>query len=314
MSSLRIVFAGTPHFGIPCLDAIADSPHTLVAVYTQPDRPAGRGRHVQASAVKCWAQTHGTPVYQPLHFKETTTVDELKALEADVMVVIAYGLILPTSVLNTPRFGCINVHASLLPRWRGASPIQQAILQGDQETGVTIMQMDKGMDTGDALTSVNIPIQPNDTAESLHNSLAQIACEPLIQTLNALGKDSLKPIKQIDNLATYAPKIKKEDAVIDWTQSAQSISQQIRAFYPWPIAYTHINDQIIRIHEASVVTTPHKESPGTILSVDKTGMLVSTGLNALQIKVIQFPGGKPITIRDYLNGKHQVLCASANFS
>lgn len=314
MSGLRIVFAGTPHFGIPCLEAIANSAHTLVAIYTQPDRPAGRGRHLQASAVKRWAETHGIPVYQPLHFKEVATIEELKALTPDVMVVIAYGLILPTTVLNTPRFGCINVHASLLPRWRGASPIQQAILQGDQETGVTIMQMDRGMDTGDSLAYASLPIQANDTAETLHNGLAQIACEPLIQTLNALGKNTLKPIKQTDDLATYAPKIKKEDALIDWTQSAQRISQQIRAFFPWPIAYTQINNEIIRIHEANVIVNTRQERPGTILSLDKTGMIVSTGLNALQITTIQLPGGKPMSIRDYLNGQRQGLSVSANFS
>lgn len=314
MSGLRIVFAGTPPFGLACLDEISQSSHRLIGIYTQPDRPAGRGQKLLPSAIKLWAEQHQIPVYQPTHFKDENSISELKRLAPDVMVVIAYGLILPTRVLNIPRFGCINVHASLLPRWRGASPIQQAILHGDKETGITIMQMDQGMDTGDTLAFQSTPISQHDTAESLHDRLAQLACTPLMMVLDSIEKQTLMPQKQCDALATYAPKIKKEDALIDWTQSAQHIEQHIRAFSPWPIAYTHINTTIIRIYDAEVVLSQTEAEPGVILSADKSGILVAAGANALRIKKIQFPGGKPISIQDYLNGHRQELQMRSKFS
>jgi methionyl-tRNA formyltransferase len=307
MNSLNIVFAGTPAFTLPCLNAIARSNHHIKAVYTQPDRPAGRGRALQASPVKTWAEKHQLPVYQPVNFKDSSTVNELAALAPDIMVVIAYGLILPQAVLDTPRLGCVNVHASLLPRWRGASPIQQAILHGDQESGVTIMQMDAGMDTGDMLTRVHCPVHPHDTAQDLHDRLAEIAAEPLLQTLNLLAAGKAQPIVQDNLLATAAPKIKKEEAVIDWNKPAIETDQQIRAFNPWPIASTHCGEEVLRIHQAKVVEQTSTAKPGTILAMGKQGMLVATGKAGLLVEKIQFAGGKVLTVSDWLNsGKNQL--------
>lgn len=314
MSGLRLIFAGTPDFGIPCLEALANSKHTLAAIYTQPDRPAGRGRQLQTSAVKQWAQSQQIPVHQPLNFKDESDVKTLASIKADVMVVIAYGLILPISVLNSPRLGCINVHASLLPRWRGASPIQHAILHGDEIIGISVMQMDRGMDTGDVLNQVDTQIKPDDTAQTLHDRLAHLACEPLIATLDNIVMGEIHREKQSSDLATYAPKIKKEHAVINWYQPAQHIHQQIRAFNPWPIAFTQIGDQVIRVHEASVVAESSTKQPGCILSLDKSGMLVSTSSGALQIKTIQLAGGKVLSIADYLNSNRLKLHVNALFT
>lgn len=307
MSGLRIVFAGTPAFTLPCLDALARSKHTIAAVYTQPDRPAGRGRALQASAVKAWAKANEYPVYQPLNFKDSQTVAELAALKPDVLVVIAYGLILPRAVLDIPRLGCINVHASLLPHWRGASPIQHAILHGDKQTGVTIMQMDVGMDTGDMLTQVTCPIHSTDTTTELHDRLAALAAEPLLATLDSLSNGTAQPIKQDDSCATYAPKINKDAGIINWHKPAIEIDQQIRAFNPWPTAYTHVNNDVLRIHQAKVVNHETHHTPGTILALDKKGMLIATGEQALLVERIQFPGAKAMSVSDWLNAKRSQL-------
>jgi methionyl-tRNA formyltransferase len=305
MTSLNIVFAGTPAFTLPCLNALAASRHSLRAIYTQPDRPAGRGRSLQASAVKTWANTMGYPVYQPLHFKEEASIADLIALQPDILVVIAYGLILPQRILDIPRLGCINVHASLLPRWRGASPIQQAIRHGDTITGITIMQMDAGMDTGAILHQVSCPIFSDDTTDRLHDRLANIAATPLLETLDSIAKGTAKPKPQDDTLATFAPKIKKDDATIQWHHSALSINQSIRAFYPSPIAHTCVFNEVIRIHQASVVPYVHEQPPGTVLAIDKQGLLVATGQDALLIEHVQFSGGKVISMSDCLNsGRH----------
>ena len=301
MKPLNIVFAGTPAFTLPCLDALIASQHHLQAVYTQPDRPAGRGRALQASAVKTWAQVHQLPVYQPLNFKDSQAIAELAALAPDILVVIAYGLILPQAVLDIPRLGCINVHASLLPRWRGASPIQQAILHGDHETGITIMQLDAGMDTGDMLTRISCPIFSDDTAERLHDRLADLAATPLLNTLDLLASGKAKPEQQDNALATHAPKIKKEDAEINWHKPALEIDRQIRAFNPWPVTWTQVDDQILRIHQARVIEKTSAHLPGTIISMSKQGMLVATGENALLVETIQFSGGKAISVADWLN-------------
>lgn len=300
-SPLNIVFAGTPAFGILCLDAIASSEHTLSAIYTQPDRPAGRGRQVQMSDVKAWALEHQIPVYQPLNFKTQESIDTFAALKPDVMVVIAYGLILPKAILEIPRFGCVNVHASLLPRWRGASPIQHALLHGDKQTGVTIMQMDEGMDTGDMLAIESCTIQAHQTSQNLHDELAQLAVAPLLKTLDALTTQSVLPQKQDGSLATYAPKIKKEQAKINWSLSAADIDQLIRAYYPWPIAFTHANDQLIRIHFAKPLAKKHTYAPGTIISIDKTGILVASLCDCILIEKLQFPGGKVLSVAQWLN-------------
>jgi len=307
MSGLNIVFAGTPAFGIPCMNALHQSHHNLVAVYSQPDRPAGRGRKLQASAVKEWAIRHEVAVYQPVNFKNPESVAALAALKPDVLIVIAYGLILPRTVLDIPRLGCINVHASLLPRWRGASPIQHAILHGDETSGVTIMQMDVGMDTGAMLAKVECSITSYDTAGSLHDKLAVLSAEPLLATLEQLAVGNIRPETQNSELATYAGKINKEDACINWQESAVAIHRTIRAFNPWPIAYTPLGDEVLRIHQAQVVVTDCPQAPGTIISIDKKGLLVATGQNALMIEKIQFPGGKAISVADWLNtGKTQL--------
>ncbi|KTC76761.1 methionyl-tRNA formyltransferase [Legionella brunensis] len=304
---MNIVFAGTPEFTLPCLHALADSSHHLLAVYTQPDRPAGRGRKLQPSAVKNWANTQQIPVYQPANFRSEEAVAELAALKPDLMIVIAYGLILPRKVLSIPKLGCINVHASLLPRWRGASPIQHAILHGDKETGVTIMQMDVGMDTGDKLAEVRCPILPDDTAGSLHDRLAELAVKPLLATVDALTLGQAKPTAQDNSQATYANKINKEDAVINWYRTAYEINNQIRAYNPWPIAYTMLGEETLRIHRAHIIEVGASELPGTILSLDKKGMLVATGQQALMVEYIQFPGSKVMKVADWLNANRSQL-------
>lgn len=308
MNQLRLVFAGTPEFTLPCLNAIANTNHQLLAVYTQPDRPAGRGRKLQPSAVKTWAISHQIPVYQPLNFKQEETVEALQALQPDILVVIAYGLILPRSVLAIPRLGCINVHASLLPSWRGASPIQHAILHGDSESGVTIMQMDVGMDTGDILAQLKCPIYTEDTAGTLHDRLANLAVEPLLTTLDALAAGKVERTAQNHEIATYAGKIEKQNALINWQQTAVEIDRQIRAFNPWPIAFTLLGNEPLRIHRAHVVAMSHKEAqPGTILAIDKHGMLVATRDQAIMVEVIQFPGGKVMAVADWLNAGRSQL-------
>lgn len=307
MTPLNIIFAGTPEFGLPCLEAISQSSHNLMAVYTQPDRPAGRGRKLHASTIKEWAVAHDVPVYQPLNFKTQEAVDELAALKPDLMIVIAYGLILPRQVLNIPHLGCVNVHASLLPRWRGASPIQQVVLHGDAQTGVTIMQMDVGLDTGPMLAKAICDIRATDTAGSLHDKLAVISAKPLLDTIDLLAQGLAKSQVQDDALATYAKKINKEDGCINWHHPAAIIDQQIRAFNPWPIAYTSLNDEPLRIHEASPIELTADAAPGTVLSLDKKGMLVATASGGLLIKKIQFPSAKAVSIADWLNsGKTQL--------
>jgi methionyl-tRNA formyltransferase len=307
MSGLSIVFAGTPQFGLPCLNALLQSRHRLKAIYTQPDRPSGRGRKLQASAVKEWALQHHLTVYQPLNFKSLESIAELQALKPDVMVVIAYGLILPRSVLDIPRLGCINVHASLLPRWRGASPIQHAILSGDEKSGVTLMQMDVGMDTGDMLYKVEYPLKLGETAGSLHDELAQLSVKPLLTILDAIETNTVKPEVQKNDLATYAGKINKEDAHIDWHRPALDIDRSIRAYNPWPIAYTLVGTEILRIHKASVIQLESSEVPGSIINIDKRGILVATGFEGLLIETIQFPGAKAMSVKDWLNSGKTVL-------
>lgn len=307
MNSLNIVFAGTPEFGLPCLEALHQSPHTLSAIYTQPDRPAGRGRKVQASAVKQWALAHQLPVYQPLNFKTTQALTELADLKPDLMIVIAYGLILPQAVLDIPRLGCINVHASILPRWRGASPIHQAVLAGDKQSGVTIMQMDAGMDTGNMLCTATCPISESDTTGSVHDRLATLAAQPLLATLDQIVQGQSHPEVQNNAEATYAGKISKEEALLNWQERAVKLDRQIRAFNPWPIAYTRLGEEVLRLHQAQWVDQSCTQAPGTIIKLDKKGMLVATGDKSLLVTKIQFAGAKAITVADWLNsGKTQL--------
>lgn len=311
MKGLRVIFAGTPGFGLPCLEALFASKHNLLAVYTQPDRPAGRGRKLQSSVIKSWAESQRVPVHQPTHFRDPEQVASLAALKPDMLVVIAYGLILPRAVLDIPRFGCINVHASLLPRWRGASPIVQAIKHGDTQTGVTIMQMEEGLDTGPMLERVPCPIYPHDTAHILHDRLAQLAVAPLLAILDKFTQGGLAGEKQDDNLATYAPKIHKSEAVIDWQNPACVIDRQIRAFNPWPVAFTHVDNTPLRIYHAVVIEeTGTGTLPGTILALDKKGMLIATGQGSLLVTRIQFPGGKPLSVAEWLNAKSKLLAVN----
>ena len=307
MTPLRIVFAGTPEFGLPCLEALHSPAHELIALYTQPDRPAGRGQRMHYSAIKTWGLAHHLPLYQPINFKSPETVAELAALAPDLIVVIAYGLILPKSVLVIPRLGCVNVHASLLPRWRGASPIQQALLTGDNETGVTIMQMDVGMDTGDCFLQSICRIESTDTSASLHQRLSVLAPEPLLRTIDALAKGEARPVQQTEEGVTYAPKIQKQDAAIQWDQPASVLDRHIRGYSPWPVAYTQIDSINIRIYQAHPIEQISDHPPGTILDINPKGLLVNTGHGVLCITCLQFPGGKPITLSDYINARRQEL-------
>lgn len=304
---MNIVFAGTPHFTLPCLNALASSKHQLTAIYTQPDRPAGRGHKLQPSPVKVWAETHGIPVYQPLNFKTQESINTLAALAPDIMIVIAYGLILPRTILTIPRYGCVNVHASLLPLWRGASPIQQAILHHNASSGITLMQMDEGMDTGAILATASCSIDSQDTAGTLHDKLAELSPPLLLTLLDDLASGHVTPKAQDSQLASYAPKIKKEDAAIRWQQPASAIDCQVRAFNPWPIAYTHANDVTVRVHKARILNQASDEKPGTIMNIDKEGIQVATGQHTLLIEQLQFAGGKAMSVSDWLNAKHRQL-------
>jgi methionyl-tRNA formyltransferase len=303
---LKIIFAGTPAFAASSLQALLDSEHEVVAVYTQPDRPAGRGRKLTASPVKALALEHGLPVLQPVSLRDEAAQQTLADFQADVMVVVAYGLILPEPVLNAPRLGCINVHASLLPRWRGAAPIQRAILAGDEQTGVTIMQMDVGLDTGDMLHKVVCPIEASDTAETLHDKLAILGAKALCETLLMLAEGFTKPEKQNDAHSNYAKKLQKAEAQIDWTQSAQALSRTVRAFNPWPVAYTPYDGKNLRIWFAQAVNEATDKPPGTVLAESREGVDVATGEGVLRIQQLQLPGGKALDAGQFLNA-HSLL-------
>jgi len=299
---LRIIYAGTPEFAAAALQAILDGGHQVVAVYTQPDRPAGRGRKLTASPVKQLALQHGVPVEQPPSLKDDEAQRVLAAYQADVMVVAAYGLILPRAVLSIPRYGCLNIHASLLPRWRGAAPIQRAIVAGDEETGITIMQMDAGLDTGDMLLKVHCPIAADDTGGSLHDKLAAMGAQAILTVLQQMADGELTGEKQDDSQACYAHKLTKAEACIDWSQSAQHISRQIAAFNPWPVAYTEFDSKVLRLWRANVLESAHSDkAPGTVLVEDANGIQVVTGDGVLNISCLQLPGKKPQDVKDFLN-------------
>jgi methionyl-tRNA formyltransferase len=272
-------------------------------VYTQPDRPAGRGQKLTPSPVKQLAEKMGLPIYQPASLKFASEQAIIRDFNADLMVVVAYGLILPVEVLNAPKYGCINIHASLLPRWRGAAPIQRAILAGDQQTGITIMQMDKGLDTGSMLYQVKCDILPADTSESLHDRLAELGSKALLQTLDQL--DNLNPQVQDNQFATYATKISKEEAELDWTQTAYELDRKIRAFHPSPIAFTYLENEALRIWEAGVLNTPSDKIPGEILNISPHGIEVATGNGVLELHQLQLPGGKVLTAAQMLNSRSQ---------
>lgn len=304
---LKIIFAGTPEFGLPCLEALYRENVELQAVYTQPDKPAGRGRKLQISAIKKWGIAHNIPVLQPHNFKQPADIQKLRDLQPDVMVVIAYGLILPKVILDIPKYGCVNVHASILPRWRGASPIQHAILNGDDETGVSIMQMDIGMDTGDYYQIATTKIEKTDDTQQLHDKLAKLAVIPLLNTLRNIANNP-KTTQQNNEQATYAPKILKKDAQINWQQPASKIANLVRAFNPWPLAFTTTSTTRLQIIAAHEISLQHNEPVGKILKISKNGILVSADNHtALNITVIKLPGGKSLSVADYINSNNQLI-------
>lgn len=303
---MRVIFAGTPEFSVNVLEALITAGHEICAVYTQPDRPKGRGRKLAFSAVKEAALSHDLPIFQPKSLKDEEEQSQLAALNADVMVVVAYGLILPKAVLDTPKLGCLNVHASLLPKYRGASPIQAAILNGDNESGVTIMQMDVGLDTGDMILKKTCPIGENDTVQMLHDTLAVLGGEGIVETLAAIETDRAVFEKQDDELANYAGKITKDDARIDWQQSCEVIHNQVRAYHGWPVSHTTLNDQVTRIWQTEKMSSGSGK-PGEILEVGKDSLIITCGDGALSIKKIQLPNSKPMQIKDCLNSKRSLF-------
>lgn len=307
MSSLRVIFAGTPDFAASALSALIESDHEIIAVYTQPDRPAGRGRKLRASPVKELALENDIPVFQPENLKETETQDVLRTFNADVMVVAAYGLILPQVVLDIPRLGCLNIHASLLPRWRGAAPIQRAIAAGDKESGITIMQMNAGLDTGDILQLFACPITAEDSGGDLHDRLAKIGADAIVKILNDLDSNKLKPTEQDDSLATYAHKLDKKEALINWQQPATKIERLIRAFNPWPVAFTCINEKTLRIWQAQALAENSDLEAGTIIACDKKGIDISCGEGTLRLLKLQPSGSKAMDVASFMNGHAKQL-------
>jgi methionyl-tRNA formyltransferase len=298
---MKIVFAGTPGFSLPALHVLLDSIHEVVGVYTRPDRPGGRGQRILESPVKQLARQYAIPVCQPTTFRDSGTLSALAALRADLMIVVAYGLILPPAVLTMPRLGCINIHASLLPRWRGAAPIQRAILAGDRETGVCLMQMETGLDTGPVLASASCPIEPDDTGGRLHDRLALLGAQLLGGNLDRIARAELEPRRQDDRRACYADKLEKAEAAIDWTMSAERIARQVRAFNPWPVAETRYSGRQLRIWEARPVNMASTQLPGTVLDADKAGIDVACGGGALRLLTVQLPGARPVSAVDFIN-------------
>jgi methionyl-tRNA formyltransferase len=295
----RIIFAGTPEFAVPSLQALLDSQHTVCAVYTQPDRPAGRGRKLTSSPIKQLAVAHDIPVYQPVSLRKSEPQQELHALQADLMVVAAYGLILPQAVLESPRYGCVNVHASLLPRWRGAAPIQRALLAGDAATGITLMQMDIGLDTGAMLAKSECPILDADTGGSLHDKLAVIGAQLLTQHIDNI--ENMSVAVQDESMVTYAHKLEKAEAILDWQQTAIALARKVRAFNPFPIAQTELAGQTLRIWAAQAIDSKIDSPPGRIVQVARDGIDIATGEGILRLLTIQRAGGKAISVADFLN-------------
>lgn len=317
MPSLRIIFAGTPDFAATALSALIKSEHQLVAVYTQPDRPAGRGRKLHASPVKDVALEHNIPVLQPDNLKNIEAQEVLRSFNADVMVVAAYGLILPQAVLDIPRLGCLNIHASLLPRWRGAAPIQRAIAAGDKESGITIMQMNAGLDTGDILQISTCPISEEDNGGSLHDRLAEIGVTAILKTLEDLTNNNINPVPQDDALATYAHKLDKQEAQINWQHSASKIERLIRAFNPWPVAFTQLNEKTFRIWQAQALASDSNYktgmTPGTVISCDKKGIDICCGEGVLRILSLQPSGSKKMDVAAFMNGHAKQLPVGSVF-
>lgn len=308
---MKIIFAGTPEFAATALQALLAHHYNVVAILTQPDRPAGRGMHTTASPVKQLALSHGLPVLQPTSLKSPAIQQTLRDYAAEVMVVAAYGLILPQAVLSLPPLGCLNIHASLLPRWRGAAPIQRAILAGDKETGITIMQMDAGLDTGDILLKKPCPITAQDTTQTLHDKLAGLGAEAIVAALQQLPEKKLLPIAQDNILATYAAKLSKAEALLDWAAPAAQVCRAVRAYCPFPVAHTYFGSTPIKIWQAKIHLAdaqanpdshPEIKQPGTILSIDQHGILVACGRGAIYLEVLQRPNARALPTADFVRG------------
>ncbi|VAW46359.1 Methionyl-tRNA formyltransferase [hydrothermal vent metagenome] len=307
---LRIIFAGTPDFSVSALQALLDSEHEVIAVYTQPDRPAGRGRKLTASPVKTLALAHQLPIIQPESLKTAEAQQTLMDLNADLMVVVAYGLLLPKAVLDAPSYGCLNIHASLLPRWRGAAPIQRAIEAGDAQTGVTIMQMDIGLDTGNMLFKITTDITAEDNAASLHDRLSQLGAIALMETLVQLQTQQLKPEQQDESLVTYAKKLSKAEAEIQWNELADRLVRKIQAFNPWPVAFTHFQDSPLRVGQARLLSAEEAQAYqgggrnfGTVLAIEKSGVVVATGSTPILIQQVQPSGKKMMSAYDFAQSR-----------
>ncbi len=325
---MKLIFAGTPDFAATCLSAILRSQHQILAVYTQPDRKAGRGRQLKPSAVKMKALENNLSVEQPESLKDIEVQSRLAAYHADVIVVVAYGLLLPSVVLSTPKRGCLNIHASLLPKWRGAAPIQRSIQAGDTSTGITIMQMEEGLDTGPMLMRREIAIAPEDNATTIHDKLAVLGGELIVTALDQLEHGSLPASPQDHAIATYAKKISKREACIDWRADAGTILNTIRAFHGWPVAYTLMNGKTIRIWDAQLIETDAQDlkdiagddsndeanvTCGRIISATKLGLDVQCGNGRVRLLSIQLPGAKPLPIADLLNSQSELFSSGKRF-
>ncbi len=303
---LRIVFSGTPDFAAHHLAKLLSSGHDIVAVYTKPDSPAGRGKKLTASPVKRLALEYNIPVHQPKSFKSDKAIQTLANLEADIMVVVAYSLLLPQEVLDIPKFGCINVHGSILPRWRGAAPVERSIWAGDSETGVTIMQMDSGLDTGDILRIERVSLESSETSSSLYNKLATVGPGALIECISDIANNKVIATKQDDTKSNYAKKLSKEEARVDWSDSAEYIERCVRAFnHPKPNSHFFAMDARIKICEAHVDSKSSTQAPGTILQADKNGIHISTGCGVLVMTRLQIPGKKAMSVQDIINSRSE---------
>jgi methionyl-tRNA formyltransferase len=301
---MNIIFAGTPDFSVPTLKSLINSRHTICAIYTQPDRPAGRGRKIQLSPVKQCALDAAIPVEQPLNFKTADSINTLASYKPDLIIVVAYGIILPIDVLTLPTHGCINIHASLLPRWRGAAPIQRAILSGDEETGVTLMQMDKGLDTGDMLAKVKYTIEQSDTSSTLHDKLSTLGTDALITLLDDAEKGQLNPVPQLDTDATYAKKLDKQEALLGWDKTSVEIQRSIQGYNPWPVAHTLLNGKSLRIWQANLTQEQTNHPPGHIKTI-KNQMFIACADKYIEITELQPANKRRMTASEYL-AAHQI--------